>query len=133
MEPMDQYKIAKAEMKAAMVKANAVVKEAFRNAAKSLFADNPDIVSFSWTQYTPYFNDGDECTFGAHIDYPEINGSDIYDVVEEDQKEKRQALHDKVVTFLRVFDEDDFRTMFGDHCQVSVTASEIEVEEYEHD
>lgn len=28
--------------------------------------DDPTIVEFGWRQYTPYFNDGDPCTFGAH-------------------------------------------------------------------
>ncbi|MFI7641887.1 hypothetical protein [Nonomuraea sp. NPDC049400] len=27
--------------------------------------DDPSIVSFGWHQYTPYFNDGDECVFGV--------------------------------------------------------------------
>ena len=28
--------------------------------------DDPTIVEFGWRQYTPYFNDGDPCTFGVH-------------------------------------------------------------------
>ena len=28
--------------------------------------DDPTIVEFGWIQYTPYFNDGDECIFNAH-------------------------------------------------------------------
>ena len=27
--------------------------------------DDPTIVEFGWAQYTPYFNDGDPCTFGV--------------------------------------------------------------------
>lgn len=27
--------------------------------------DDPTIVEFGWDQYTPYFNDGDPCVFGA--------------------------------------------------------------------
>ncbi|MFE8916857.1 hypothetical protein [Streptomyces globisporus] len=27
--------------------------------------DDPTIVEFGWTQYTPYFNDGDTCEFGV--------------------------------------------------------------------
>jgi hypothetical protein len=27
--------------------------------------DDPTITEFGWTQYTPYFNDGDPCTFGV--------------------------------------------------------------------
>lgn len=28
--------------------------------------DDETIVEFGWRQYTPYFNDGEPCTFGAH-------------------------------------------------------------------
>ncbi|MET8826035.1 hypothetical protein ABZX40_13265 [Streptomyces sp. NPDC004610] len=28
--------------------------------------DDPTITEFGWRQYTPYFNDGDPCTFSAH-------------------------------------------------------------------
>lgn len=28
--------------------------------------DDPTIVEFGWTQYTPYFNDGDTCEFSVH-------------------------------------------------------------------
>ena len=30
---------------------------------KVFFAENPQITAFVWTQYTPYFNDGDSCEF----------------------------------------------------------------------
>lgn len=32
------------------------------------------IENISWTQYTPYFNDGDSCTFGVNTDYLSVNG-----------------------------------------------------------
>ncbi|WP_074344742.1 hypothetical protein [Mycobacteroides abscessus] len=34
-------------------------------ALDALFAF-PEVVSVRWTQYTPYFNDGDACTFSVH-------------------------------------------------------------------
>ena len=33
---------------------------------KSFFEENPEINSVQWTQYTPYFNDGEECVFGVN-------------------------------------------------------------------
>lgn len=44
----------------------------FAEHSKVLFEQFPDLKSFSWTQYTPYFNDGDECTFGANTEYPSV-------------------------------------------------------------
>jgi hypothetical protein len=35
------------------------------NAIKKLFVDIPDLYAIRWTQYTPYFNDGDACIFGV--------------------------------------------------------------------
>ena len=43
-----------------------------------IFDTFPEVKSVSWTQYTPYFNDGEECTFSAHIDYFYVNGTDKY-------------------------------------------------------
>src|ERR1700742_4531811 len=33
-----------------------------------IFANYPKLISFSWNQYTPYFNDGDECIFSVNVD-----------------------------------------------------------------
>jgi hypothetical protein len=41
-------------------------KEVFASVSKEVFEKDPKLVSFSWTQYTPYFNDGDECVFSVH-------------------------------------------------------------------
>lgn len=37
--------------------------EAFKSISKNLFDLCPELTVVKWTQYTPYFNDGDECTF----------------------------------------------------------------------
>jgi hypothetical protein len=46
----------------------------FHEGVKELFKDHSNLDSFSFTAYSPYFNDGEECTFSAHTDYPYING-----------------------------------------------------------
>lgn len=38
------------------------MKESFKN----FFAKTPEVQVVSWTQYTPYFNDGDSCEFGVN-------------------------------------------------------------------
>jgi len=48
---------------------------------KELFEQSEVIKSISWTQYSPYFNDGDECTFSAHTDDLSVNG-DYHDDVD---------------------------------------------------
>ena len=41
-------------------------KEAIAEAFAPFFAANPNIDGIYWTQYTPYFNDGDPCEFSVH-------------------------------------------------------------------
>lgn len=42
-------------------------KQLVSEGTKAIFEEYGDIVeSFGWTQYTPYFNDGDECVFNVH-------------------------------------------------------------------
>jgi hypothetical protein len=59
---------------------------------KEIFKKHPELESFSWTQYTPYFNDGDECVFSAHTDYISINGSEEAESVYE-AKQFLDVLH----------------------------------------
>jgi hypothetical protein len=44
----------------------------FTEMTSELFNDNPTLMAFGWTQYTPYFNDGDVCTFRCNSDYPTL-------------------------------------------------------------
>jgi len=47
-------------------------KTALKEMVVEFFAEHPDLLSFSWTQYTPYWNDGDVCVFSAATDYPAV-------------------------------------------------------------
>jgi hypothetical protein len=38
----------------------------FKEITKEFFDKNPGITGVVWTQYTPYFNDGDTCEFGVN-------------------------------------------------------------------
>ncbi len=53
----------------------------FKTASKKIFEEVPDLAEIRWTQYTPYFNDGDSCEFSVHdvsfvskADVDEVNG-----------------------------------------------------------
>ena len=42
--------------------------------------DNPAVAGVRWTQYTPYFNDGDPCTFSVHgLEISLVGHEDIVD------------------------------------------------------
>ena len=44
-------------------------KELFHSATKEFFETTPEIESIYWTQYTPFFNDGEECVFSRNDVY----------------------------------------------------------------
>lgn len=43
--------------------------ESIANHFKAFFEKYPEIDGIVWEQYTPYFNDGDSCTFGVGEQY----------------------------------------------------------------
>ena len=138
-------------------------KTLFKEAVGTLFVEFPNLVSFGWTQYTPYFNDGDECTFGSGHSNPfikfttskntdpdelgyedEFSDYHYYDYSKDfKQKTLKPTLTiaqlaevttgKSVVEFLTNFDDDDMLNMFGDHQKVIVTSNKVESEDYEHD
>lgn len=40
--------------------------ELFKETTKEFFDGNPAVTAVVWTQYTPYFNDGDTCEFSVN-------------------------------------------------------------------
>lgn len=121
--------------------------------------DDPAIDALNWKQYTPYFNDGDECVFSAygvgvklHGDLPEDVDLDDFDsedgfIETYELKYSKDALQLSDETFSRVYPtvqaleqaigggqfNDALYEEFGDHCTVSVYPDRIVLESYEHD
>lgn len=149
-ETKDDFLTIKEEMKKLRDEARVKVKNFFINGMNKVFEMYPEVKSVSWLQYTPYFNDGDECTFRAYIDYFGVNGFDEYsdegeegaiDVIGYDYSNggrqykyhKGQEIYEAIKSFLKQLDSDDYKTMFGDHALVIVRKDEIIIEEYDHD
>ena len=139
------------------------VKEAMKENAPQLlgdflkeqFAKVPEVLALRWTQYTPYFNDGDPCTFGVNNEDPEYHlapdaaseGDEASDEDEEDDREfvDSYEIHDaqlkkrldQLEAALVEIPEEFYFHAFGDHVQVTVNrvgdGVEISVDEYEHD
>jgi hypothetical protein len=100
-----------------------------------LFNKSKCIESVSWTQYTPYFNDGEECVFSVHTDWLNVNDEDYYDRDEiEGWDESEEAIIKEIKTVLGNIPEDFFRELFGDHAQITLKKNgEIVVTEYDHE
>lgn len=127
----------------------AFVKEAetlFKEATAEIFASEPKLESFSWTQYTPYFMDGDTCVFGVN-DICEINGigcEDSYGVSEDEDSKSGEVIEiaeSKLEKIKSAINEIIFgipneymQDLFGDHMRVTVNRNgKIEKDEYEHE
>lgn len=120
----------------------------FEEAAKELFKNNPSLKSFSWTQYTPHFNDGDPCTFSVHA-YSEnisLNGlcSDeapydhktdtfLTDKIEEWKGiEHPETLIDEICELLDLVDEDCLKN-YGEGKIIVFKDGNVKCEYYSHD
>lgn len=130
----------------------------FTNEVQDLFTKYPDLNSFSWKQYTPYFNDGSMCTFNAHtddvsveflgvptnedkddstysrfsIEHKRKTGKNWNDTPFVDHPVNDAALD--IIAFLRQFEGDDLLGFFGDHVQVTVHRDgRVEQDEYNHE
>jgi len=112
------------------------IKEVF----KEFFATYPDCVAVRWTQYTPYFNDGDECRFRVGdpslrmVDTSEDAG-DYEDGFEERYKNETKPFQAAIKAADKIcnIDKEILKLSFGDHCRVTATKEGFEVEEYAHE
>lgn len=114
--------------------------EAFMSAARGVFDKHPKLESVSWRQYTPYFNDGDACTFGVHAEYPDIvfAGEDIeyssWRCDEHYSPEVNAAMADMLPVLKFLSDNEELAELaFGDHVEVIVTRDMVSTQEYSHD
>jgi hypothetical protein len=106
-----------------------------------------------WTQYTPYFNDGEACTFRIGSVYfklkdaPEDSGDNedgyqsVWDI-NYHRKEAKEGEHPATTQLQAIVDlinndeiEDVLYDMYGDHMEVTfdVAAGKANAEEYDHD
>lgn len=145
---MSEYKRIQEQMQELQKQRVKLCREFFEDEIEKFFTENPAVESFSWRQYTPYFNDGDPCEFGVCQSSDEVSVNDVvgWDVpvnppwsrerAEEFNRARDVALatHEKVSTLLGQFNEDDLKMMFNDHSKVTVDANgDIQVEEHKHD
>lgn len=126
---MEAYRAAKVKVEQFRLAMREQMKAAFSDACKTLFEKHTKLESFGWCQYTPYFNDGDACEFGAHTDEPDVNGESYYRV----EDEALVAAAEEIRAMLCEFNDEDLQEMFGDHAKITVTREGTEVTEYNHD
>jgi len=126
---------------------------------KSFFDSYPEVKTIHWTQYAPYFNDGDECVFGVHepcftrTEHTELEdrehawgeGDDgIIETRVWDEVSRRYVAADIDPNLIRDMDtftgilqsgvnEAVMQAMFGNHVWVKAHRDGFEVDDYDHD
>lgn len=104
--------------------------EVLQQGFKDIFEKYPEVETISWTQYTPYFNDGDVCEFNVHSDV-EINGKSEWDL---EEGEKASPAYQDASDLLTAIDEYVFEHIYGDHVKVTIHRDgKADVDEYEHE
>lgn len=132
-------------------------RQEFNQVVKEIFDFIPEVSYVVWTQYTPYFNDGDTCEFSVrdiiftnapqeelcNVYYEEYDGEDesvfVYPCWDSDNDKVRLTEEQKKVIdeFTRICNSSSFEDVmlltFGDHVRVVGSREGFEVEGYEHD
>jgi hypothetical protein len=121
--------------------------QALNEGFQQLFAAHPTLKAVRWTQYTPHFNDGEPCVFHMHearylVEGVAADAGDYGDgfIGRYDRAELATVpgvaavveAAEKFTNGLREF-QDLLREMLGDHLRVTVTATGVTLEEFEHD
>jgi hypothetical protein len=63
---MTEYQILTKKLLEKRAELSKELSNSFHGLFQEFFKNYPEIAYVTWTQYTPYFNDGDECTFSVH-------------------------------------------------------------------
>src|SRR5690349_518497 len=115
MENKEEYEQLVKEREELSARIKEVSGKIFQSQTKELFDKFPKLESFSFTQYTDYFNDGDTCYFHVHAWDPEINEYDFEEEPPELTDEETETISDEVTGVIDSLNEDDLLKMFGDH------------------
>lgn len=138
------------QQKKALIKS---LKKDFKSVLKELFTTVPEIKTLYWTQYTPYFMDGDACVFSMNdiivsncdtefVDYPE----DIFGYADKEETQRLWACYvssvgkyvknpehkELIKNVAQAFydSEDLIKEVFGDHVRVICTKKGVKLEDY---
>lgn len=119
--------------------------KALEEAASEVFAAHKEINRIEWTQYTPYFNDGEPCEFGVYEVYFLGNAGEDEEVSWAEEREdnievstgwgdNRKVLLKKADKFTTLIESNvDLMETLGEGKVVITRGGGLKVEEYDHD
>ena len=135
--------------------AKASLHKALLEGLASLFETHPNVKSVQFTAYTPYFNDGDECTYRCQADDCTFNGWEKYedsdieaegeDILKnsaprdwhnKENSNYNKEAEDAVNAFqaeLGSVQDEVWKMVVGDHVSVNITPEGITTTPYDHE
>lgn len=108
--------------------------ELFKLIDEGVFQKFPDVESVGWTQYTPYFNDGEPCHFGINTDVYGIYVNDEcgYDLGDEEWA-KHEDVREYVSDIIDKLSPRILETLYEEGLVVIKRDGTFEVKDYDHD
>lgn len=134
-ELVSKYTIARNEF---LENGQTLIKEVFT----SFFNETPDIKLIAWTQYTPYFNDGEECIFEINDPFYSLKDVDVstlgdpYELEDDEYTTPSNKKAEKeFLTFWKAIKplQTILREMFGEHSVIYASKKGFTVETYDHE
>lgn len=128
-------------------------RESLNGLAVEIFKTIPQLKAISWIQYTPYFNDGDECVFSIrevifynfipdrYFRYAEEFEDDEYPenywaASDYELNKNKTTLSKEEIAFLKQFEStinqnrEFIKEIFGDHSKIIWNADGITIKDY---
>lgn len=112
------------------------LKPQFGTIFNSVFEKYPELQAFKWTQYTPFFMDGDTCEFSVNecYDICLVGSDEFIDRYTSGFPEELKICITDINQILFDIPEEIMKQMFDDHVEVILDRTTgITVEEYDHD
>ena len=111
------------------------IQKTFSKTISELLECSELIDNISWSQYTLYFNDGDECYFNVYYDEISVNEESIYDLEWYEVNKEETSIVNAIRDTIGSTPEDIMKELFGNHVEVTVYKDgSVTVNEYEdHD
>lgn len=117
----------------------------FEKTVREISKNIPKSMSFSWTQFTPNFNDGDPCYFSVnaseltigvegiyHCEVYELKGkSDLLESIGITFKQL-EKLHDSLSKLIYSIPKDIIKEIYGDDAIVTIENGKVEADEHDH-
>lgn len=122
-----------AEYEQEVAKLQNKIQESFSSTLTKLLQESKLIESISWTQYTCYFNDGDECYFSVYAEDLTVNEEDWYDIKDNGKWADETDLVESISSLIMNTPDEIMKSIFGDHCEITVSKNgDVNVSDYEN-